>query len=167
MSGIVNSLGAVSGVIGKTVGAGVPADLVAYRASGTSTPSGFTEYTTARGRMICGMPSSGTDGGTVGTALTNTQNKAGSHSHTMSSHSHTSAARHDAGSIYQDNNDSSFWGTGAAYNSASLVWTSDSTHSTVGLPMSLTNTNNSATSTNGVATSDVMAYIQLMAIKKD
>ena len=137
--------------------------MVSYRASGTSTPNGWSEYTTPRGRMICGMVSGGTDGGTVGTALTNSQDK--THSHTMSSHTHTTASRTDAGAIYADNNDSSFWGTGAAYNSASVTWNSEGTHSTVGLPMSLTNTNNAATATS--ATSDILAYIQLMTISKD
>lgn len=37
----------------------------------TSCPAGWSEYTAARGRVIVGTPSGGTDEGTVGSALTN------------------------------------------------------------------------------------------------
>ena len=57
-------------------------------------PSGWTEYTAARGRAIVGTPSSGTDEGTVGTALTNLQNK--THTHTGPSHAHSISRTTDA-----------------------------------------------------------------------
>lgn len=64
---------------------GVPKGLIAYTAS-SSAPTGWAEYTAARGRCIVGVPSGGTLAGTVGTALTNQQNK--THSHTGPSHTH-------------------------------------------------------------------------------
>jgi hypothetical protein len=75
------------------MGSGIPSGAVAYFV-GTVAPSGWTEYVTARGRMIVGLPSGGTSEGTVGTALTNLQDKththAGpSHTHTGPSHTHT------------------------------------------------------------------------------
>ena len=50
-------------------------------------PAGWTEYTTARGRYIVGVPSGGSIGGTIGTPLTNLRNK--THTHTGPSHTHT------------------------------------------------------------------------------
>jgi len=47
----------------------------------TSCPTGWTEYTNARGRFVTGTPSGGTIGGTVGTsALTNLENRTHTHS---------------------------------------------------------------------------------------
>jgi hypothetical protein len=62
----------------------VPAGLLAFT-TGTC-PSGWAEYTPARGRYLVGLPVGGTNGGTVGTALTPVENRpAGVHSHTGSS----------------------------------------------------------------------------------
>lgn len=58
----------------------VPSGAVLYYAASSSVPSGYSEYTAARGRMIVGLPSGGTLAGTVGTALTNVQNP--THTHT-------------------------------------------------------------------------------------
>lgn len=55
-------------------------------------PSGWSEYTTARGRSMVGLVAAGTNEGTAGTALTNTESRAdGQHTHTVteSAHSHT------------------------------------------------------------------------------
>ena len=55
-------------------------------------PSGWTEKTELKGRYPIGLPNSGTLGQSVGTALTNEENRAvGQHSHTASqeAHSHT------------------------------------------------------------------------------
>ena len=70
--------------------ASVPSNLVAYRASGESTRSGWSEYTSVRGRMIVGLPSGGADAGTVGTAYTTAQDKSKSiaHVHAGPSHAH-------------------------------------------------------------------------------
>ena len=61
----------------------VPSDLVAYFPS--SCPSGWSEYTAVRGRYIVATPSGGDMGDTVGSALTNKQDRAvGQHNHTFS-----------------------------------------------------------------------------------
>ena len=63
----------------------IPVGLIMMIASG-SCPTGWTEYTATRGRALVGVPSGGTVGGTVGTALTNLQDK--THTHTNPVHSH-------------------------------------------------------------------------------
>jgi len=61
---------------------GVTAGLIAYFED--SCPSGWTEYTGGRGRYVVGTPSGGTDQGTVGTALSNVENRSvGQHSHVI------------------------------------------------------------------------------------
>lgn len=53
----------------------------------SSCPSGWSELTAARGRYPVGLPSGGTLGATVGTALSNTENRpVGQHTH--GSHEH-------------------------------------------------------------------------------
>mgnify|MGYP001562046304 CR=1 FL=1 len=53
-------------------------------------PSGWTEYTAARGRYIVGNPSGGTLAGTAGTALTDLENRAvGQHNHAITDSGHT------------------------------------------------------------------------------
>lgn len=79
----------------------VPANVVMWTLNGTC-PAGFTEYTAAQGRYIVGLVSAGTNGATVGTALTasggySEDRPVGQHNHTASvsinvsfpSHSHT------------------------------------------------------------------------------
>lgn len=68
-----------------------PAGMVAFF-NLASCPAGWTEFTTARGRYIVGLPLSGTLAGTAGTALTDLENRAvGQHNHTITDpgHSHT------------------------------------------------------------------------------
>jgi len=61
---------------------GSPSGLIAYFTG--SCPSGWSEYTSARGRYIVGTPSGGTGQGTAGTALTNQENRpVGQHFHTF------------------------------------------------------------------------------------
>ena len=50
-------------------------------------PSGWTEYATSQGRAIVGTPSGGTDEGTVGNALTDSEDR--THTHTGPSHRHS------------------------------------------------------------------------------
>ncbi len=56
-----------------------PSGLIAYFA--TTCPTGWTEYTAARGRVVVGVPSAGTVAGTVGTAFTNLEDRTHSHSY--------------------------------------------------------------------------------------
>ena len=63
--------------------------------SAAGCPSGTTEYMTARGRVLVGVPSGGTIEGTVGTALTNTQNAEMTPTFTgsaLATHTHTLTA---------------------------------------------------------------------------
>jgi hypothetical protein len=73
---------------------GLPGNVVFYTTD-SSVPAGFSEYTSARGRMVVGRPSGGTDEGTVGTALTNLQNK--THTHSFSGTTSTGATGAVAG----------------------------------------------------------------------
>lgn len=60
-------------VSAAVAGGGVPAGMIA--AFNAACPSGWTELTAARGRVIVGVPASGTLAATVGTALTDAQDK--------------------------------------------------------------------------------------------
>jgi len=172
MSGLVNSVGARSIIVG-TGGLG---NMVGYRASSTSTLTGWSEYTSARGRMIVGLPSGGTDGGTVGTALTNAQDKSKSiaHDHTMSSHKHTVSFHQQPTVVYHDDTTGAVFGnssTSVTPNGANTWTANDGTHPSTTINGDLTDANNDATAgmsaNDAVVTSDILAYIQLMAIKKD
>ncbi len=59
----------------------LPASMVSFF-NLTACPTGWTELTTARGRVITGLPLSGTLAGTVGTAFTNLEDKTHTHSFT-------------------------------------------------------------------------------------
>lgn len=73
-----------SGVKWATAG-GVAANVIAFFPS-ASAPSGWAEYTAARGRYIVGVPSGGTVAGTIGSAMTDLQDLV--HTHTGPSHDH-------------------------------------------------------------------------------
>ena len=138
---------------------GVPSDVVAYRASGQGTPAGWAEYTTVRGKTIVGLVSEGNDGGGQGDPLTDEQDK--DHSHTGPNHSHILAlsGAHPSESVrvddvYGTSGTASLWVQGGATTSADTK--------------ALNLTDEAGTGGTGTAaTSDVMPYIQLMAIKSD
>ena len=134
----------------------IPMNVVTYISSGT-TRTGWAEYDSARGRMIVGLPSGGTNEGTVGTALTNVQDKTHNHSIT---HTHNIALSSDNQEIeiFGQN----IYGTHALARTAKENAVSDTGSANADLTAG-TNVANSGTS----ATSNVLAYIQLMAIKKD
>jgi hypothetical protein len=63
-------------------GQAFPSGLAAFSTTGVC-PAGWTEHTAARGRYVVAAISGGTVGGTVGTVLTNLQNReVGLHTHT-------------------------------------------------------------------------------------
>jgi len=147
----------------ETGSAMVPAGAVMFF-DDTSCPTGWSELTAARGRAVVGLPSGGTLAGTIGTALTNVENRAHSHSVNPSavntssdgSHSHTTgeptqkgAVALTAGSIFID--------YGEANHLHSVSTASNHNHS-VNIP--LTNSTNAQTG-------DVIPYIQLLTCKKD
>tara|TARA_R100001244_G_scaffold102554_1_gene76415 strand:- start:493 stop:1146 length:654 start_codon:yes stop_codon:yes gene_type:complete len=139
---------------GKSATDLVPSNLVAYRASGESTPSGWSEYTSCRGRMIVGLPSSGTDGGTVGTAYTNTQNKSAA----LAAHYHKLGLRLGT-TLTWDN--TPLYGTDGTFTRTTIG--GDTVNALSGQATAKTSTTSGGT----VTTTDLLAYIQLMTIKKD
>tara|TARA_R100000808_G_scaffold23585_1_gene52546 strand:+ start:1080 stop:1535 length:456 start_codon:yes stop_codon:yes gene_type:complete len=149
-----------SGIVGNQ---SVPSGLVAYRASGGLIPVGWSEYTSARGRMVVGLPSGGTDGGTVGTALSNVQDK--THSHTTPSHYHDIPYGNDTTNLYMRRTPADAFGNGASLSSATAC-TISVTSGTASFNYARSE-NKSAGDTGTAAMSDFVAYIQLMAIKKD
>lgn len=76
----LNGSNIASGTVPAAYG-GVPAGLIAFSVNG-SCPTGWAEYTSARGRVIVGLPLGGTNAGTVGSAYTNVENR--THTHTIS-----------------------------------------------------------------------------------
>ena len=123
--------------------AATPGQIAAFE---TSCPSGWTEYTAARGRVIVGMPLSGTSGGTVGTALTNLQNPTHTHTYTdVIAHTHD---------IYYDCSNP------GSYHTLSNALRCEGVTSGAALSTGI------ATGTTA-ATSATMPYIQLLWCKKD
>ena len=95
----------------------IPSGLIMMKSSG-SCPTGWTEYTMTRGRALVGVPSGGTIQGTVGTALTNLQNK--THTHTGPSHTHsiTVGNMNSGGTPFHGQDPSGSGGTGLTGTSA-------------------------------------------------
>lgn len=122
-----------------------------------SCPPGWTELTEARGRVVVGLPSGGDLKGTIGTGLTNLENRththtvnpattgtndAGMHNHTMSGASNTGA---DSGSK-----------SVAAPGHTHSIFAAGLHSHTVDIP-----------ATTSSATSHMMPYIQLLVCKKN
>lgn len=174
-------------------GGGVPAGLIGFFAG--ACPSGWTEYTASRGRMVVGLPSGGTAEGTVGTALTNLQDKsvtptfAGSalagHQHTYTdviTHTHPvtdPGHTHNQRSQTATTGSVSSWEHGAIDTSSTAAETLPTDSATTGLTTNApagavaTGTTSSvsagtpAGTVSSVVTSHVLAYIQLRACSKD
>lgn len=73
-----------TGTVASAYG-GVPDNMVAWFPSG-SCPSGWSEYTSARGRAVVGLPSGGGSESTAGTALSDQEDRAvGQHGHSATS----------------------------------------------------------------------------------
>lgn len=75
-----------------------PPDIVTHTVNGTC-PPGWSTFTAAQGRVIVGLVSGGTNAATVGTALSNLENRPvgqhvhsvtdGGHTHTQNAHGHS------------------------------------------------------------------------------
>jgi hypothetical protein len=118
-------------------------------------PTGWTELTTARGRYIVGRPSAGTLGATVGTALTDLENRpTGRHSHPITDPGHTHLTSVLNGTTA---NATGFAFLRATSTGFTLDWTSDS--STTGITV------NNSTGTSGVAGTNA-PYLQLLTCQK-
>ncbi len=124
-------------------------------------PTGWTELTAARGRVITGLPLSGTLAGTVGTAFTNLEDR--THTHTGPSHTHA-----QNGSAYGNGCNGS---TPGAQTSASSLsggsLRSDQDAGCGGTTKYYVSTGVSASGTDATgATSATPPYIQLLACQK-
>lgn len=85
------TLPAVSGANLTNI-ASVPSGAIFYfdRTTATGCPSGYTEFTSARGNYVVGLTNGGTKTTQVGTALTNQENRpAGQHNHGVTDPGHT------------------------------------------------------------------------------
>lgn len=101
----------------QTPAGGLPSGMIAAFAA--TCPSGWVEYTAARGRYLVGVPAGGTLSAVVGTALTDGENRAvGQHLHSIDppntstttdgSHTHTISTTDYGGTVNNKN-----WGSGA------------------------------------------------------
>ena len=68
----------------------VPSGVVMFNSASATCPTGWTEYTEARGRYMVGLVSGGILNATSGVALSNIENRAiGQHTHAISDPGHT------------------------------------------------------------------------------
>lgn len=152
----------------------VPAGMIAM--FNGACPTGWTEYTGARGRVVVGVPAAGTLAATVGTALTDAQNRAVTPTFTGSSANTSSVT---AGTPAGTNSTSATTGNCAATNIAAGTGSTTACKATApNLTVSAQTFTGSAlaghqhavTATgtvSAVATADVMAYVQLRFCSKD
>ena len=139
---------------------GVPANAVLFMPA-TSCPTGYTEYTTLRGRYVVGLVANGTSAATVGTALTNTENRAvGQHTHTQNAHNHgITDTGHTHTYLEHGGTISPFTETGTVWGNASGTTGSSTTGITIN--------NRTATNQNaGSVTGTNAPYVQLLACQK-
>lgn len=129
-----------------------PSNIVAYfNGAVASIPHGWTEATTIRGRYIVGVPSGGTVAGTVGTALTNSENRAvGEHLHTVTVT--------DPGHFHAD----ALWSAGANLVNSAASATGDSAKSTGSKTTGIT----AVTTNTGTVAGTNAPFIQLVAVTK-
>jgi len=135
-------------------------NVVGFTSAG-SAPSQWSEYTPIRGRTIVGLPSSGTNDATVGSAFTDEQDK----SKTISTHTITTAQ------LPTHTHNHTFWGYVSDYNYGPQ-YNYRSQSQTCGSDGWVAHANNAigdggSHGHGAVVTSDILAYIQLMAVKRD
>ncbi|MFH1723855.1 MAG: collagen-like protein [Elusimicrobiota bacterium] len=122
----------------------------------SSCPSGWSELTSARGRVVVGMPASGTLGATVGTALSNEENReTGTHGHSVNEDPH----QHQ---LPQFDMDGSQFGTDHGRVGYRFV----KSHQSVPVPSIAAATGLSVNPSGSVAGTNA-PYIQLLTCRKD
>jgi hypothetical protein len=130
------------------------------RTTATGCPSGFSEFTSARGAYIVGLTSGGTLNTLVGTALTNQENRpAGSHNHGITEPNgglgHVHGGVPSIGTVEED---------GGAFNINEQTGTGNSGFATTGITI---NAGGGGTSgQTGVAGTN-LPYIQLLTCVKN
>lgn len=157
------------------VTASIPAKVVVHlNDTVANIPTGWVEATGARGRLVVGMPASGTLAGTVGTALTDLQDPTHthtgpSHTHTGPSHTHTYtdviAHTHSIGGRMLYNNSSVYVPITEAANERSTTTASTGIATGTTAASGTGDTGASGTGASG-ATSSTMPYIQYVTIQK-
>ena len=136
--------------VGEVGDAGIPAGAVSFFNLAVC-PSGWSELTTARGRYLVGLPSGGTPNTTVGTALSNGENRAvGQHNHTVSDPGHHHSIAYPVGL-----SDADYF----AFDLANYLGVeySQTSHTTTGISIGYTG---SVSGTNA-------PYLQLLVCQKD
>lgn len=170
---------------GKGVVITVKATGEVFFTTGASCPTGSSAYAAAQGFAVVGLPSGGTNAGTVGTALTNLQDKTHTHTYTdVPNHVHSVDPPSTSVSItdpqHTHNTKQSTGGVSGSGDtipsvngvSGSGVVVANSTGITASVDIS---SFDSANPTGGVATgttatratSDVISYIQLRSCRQD
>lgn len=142
---------------------GVPSGTIAFFAS--SCPGGWSEFAGAEGRAIVGLPAGGTLGGTVGTALTDQEDRTHTHPYSdVIAHTHSVSDPGHAHDFPVKNNIDN-----GGFNTISRAWPTgfDNLYQT---NSSLTNisidSTGVATGTTN-ATSAMMPYLQLLVCQKN
>lgn len=155
----------------------VPTGIMLYSKNGVC-PAGWVEHTDARGRYIVGLVSGGTLSATVGTPLTNSENRIvgqhnhiqdahnhmqdshnhtqDSHNHTQNSHNHTQDAHTHSFTTFGNTEVVGIIGSGSDVydNSGTFNTSSDvaTNQATTAVNQAATTTNQAATATNQAAT---------------
>lgn len=140
----------------------VPAGAVMFY-DATSCPSGWSELTGARGRTVVGLPPGGTLKGTLGTALTDRENRAHNHSVNPPLFTSGSAGSHTHGTGEPSNKGATSVSAGGILIGYGEI---DHTHSVNNAGSHKHGVNVPSTTSSNVTTSSVIPYIQLLACKK-
>jgi hypothetical protein len=153
-----------------------PSGLVVFSPTGTC-PPGWSEYTDARGRYLVGLVSGGTNEATVGTALTNGENRSvGQHTHAITDPGHTHAqnahthsvsdsGHSHGGSLGTTTVSLTFGGDGMIVTSGSTATSSSTVDASVGnaTPTNIASTTGIALANAGSVAGTNAPYIQLRA----
>ena len=128
----------------------LPSGIIAHFNS-SSCPAGWTEFTSARGRYIVGLPSGGTLAASIGTALSDQENRAtGQHNHGITDPGHT----HTMANLWFNQNSGYNLANGGAY-------------ANIGSPSTSSNTTGISINNAGSVAGTNAPYIQLLTCSKN
>lgn len=143
-----------------------PSGMIAFFTG--SCPTGWTEYTTARGRYIVGTPSGGTAEGTKGTALSDLEDRAvGQHTHTFAGDA-LADHDHDLKGVINASNVATIAGSRIAdHNGYHATGTINQTFHADTIADKGAGTPSGTNANSGSVASTNAPYVQLTACKKD